>query len=185
MTDPMAHQRTSQQLTPLITAAQIQQRVDQLGQQLTEDYRDKPLTLLGVLTGSLMFLTDISRRIQTPHRVGLLQASSYRGETTISGELVINLDLLPELEGRDVLLVDDILDTGQTMSRLVETLCRHNPNSIQTAVLLWKQVRTTHPIEPNHYGFKIEDHFVVGYGLDYNDDYRHLPDVCKLALSNG
>jgi hypoxanthine phosphoribosyltransferase len=161
----------------LIDERVIAQRVDELAKQISADYAGRPLTLVGVLTGSLVFLADLMRRISLPHKISLLQASSYRGAATIPARLQLNLDLLPPLAGRDVLLVDDILDTGQTLSALVAEMHRRQAASVKTAVLLWKKSRTTAAISPDYIGFEIPDQFVVGYGLDFNDEYRHLPYI--------
>lgn len=161
----------------LITEEAISQRVGELAEQITRDYAGRPLTLVGVLTGSLVFLADLMRRIDIPHKISLLQASSYRGTATTPAKLHLNLDLLPPLSGRDVLLVDDILDTGQTLSALVAEMHRRDTASAQTVVLLWKKSRTTAAIAPRYVGFEIPDQFVVGYGLDFNDEYRHLPYI--------
>lgn len=160
-----------------ISAAEIEAAVDQLGRRITEDYRGRPLTILGVLTGSIVLVADLMRRIELPHQLGLLQASSYRGEATTPGELRINTDFLPDLTGRDVLLVDDILDTGRTLAALVDHLQNLGPRSIRTAVLLWKSERTEVDLRPDHVCFEIPDEFVVGYGLDWNGEYRHLPFI--------
>jgi hypoxanthine phosphoribosyltransferase len=161
----------------LIAEDEIARRVEELASRISADYAGRPLTLVGVLTGSLVFLADLMRRIDVPHQISLLQASSYRGTATSPEQLRLNLDLLPPLVGRDVLLVDDILDTGQTLSALVEEMRLRDAATVQTAVLLWKKDRTTAPIVPEYVGFEIPDQFVVGYGLDYNGDYRHLPFV--------
>jgi hypoxanthine phosphoribosyltransferase len=164
----------------LLSEAQIQQRVRQLGRQIEADYRGKPLTIVAVLTGSLILLADLIRQIQMPLRVALLQASSYRGTTTTAAPLVVNEAFSPEVEGRDVLLLDDILDTGQTLATLVRHMSDRGARSVRTAVLLRKVGRQQVPLEPDYCGFTIPDAFVVGYGLDYNDDYRHLPYVAIL-----
>jgi hypoxanthine phosphoribosyltransferase len=161
----------------LIDDAEIAQRVSELAHRISSDYSGRPLTLVGVLTGSLVFLADLMRRIAIPHKISLLQASSYPGTATSPEQLRLNLDLLPPLDGRDVLLVDDILDTGQTLAALVAELQRRNAASVHTVVLLWKKSRTTAPVAPDYVGFEIPDQFVVGYGLDFNDEYRHLPYV--------
>lgn len=161
----------------LIDERRIAQRVDELAAQITRDYAGRPLTLVGVLTGSLVFLADLMRRIDIPHKISLLQASSYRGTATSPDTLHLNLDLLPPLAGRDVLLVDDILDTGRTLSAVVAELQQRDAASVETVVLLWKKARTTAPIAPRYVGFEIPDQFVVGYGLDYNDEHRHLPYI--------
>lgn len=171
----------------MIPAAEIQQRVQELAELVSAEYADRDLTLLGVMTGSLMFLADFMRHLHVPHQVGIIQASSYVGQVTTPGKLKVNLDFLPYLADRHVLLIDDILDTGQTLIKLQEKVKVLQPASIQTATLLWKKSRTTHAVKPDYFGFEIEDRFVVGYGLDYNDDYRHLPDICELteAIESG
>lgn len=171
-------------MRPLISEAEISKRVAELGAKISEDYADKNLTILGVLTGSIVLLADLIRQIDLPLRVGLIQASSYKGETTVAGELSINSSLVPDLTDRDVLVIDDIFDTGNTMVGLYNTIREFNPSSLQSAVLLWKTERTTVEMEPDYYGFKIPDEFVIGYGLDYNDEYRHIPYIGVLEQSD-
>jgi hypoxanthine phosphoribosyltransferase len=161
----------------LLSEAQIQQRVRQLGRQIEADYQGKPLTIVAVLTGSLILLADLIRQIQIPLRVALLQASSYRGTTTSAAPLVVNEAFSPEVDGRDVLLLDDILDTGQTLATLVRHMSDRGARSVRTAVLLRKVGRQQVPLEPDYCGFTIPDAFVVGYGLDYNEKYRNLRDI--------
>ena len=161
----------------LITESQIRDKIRELGERIDRDYQGKPLTIVAVLTGSLIFLADVIRQIRTPHRIALMQASSYRGETTTADSLIINETLDPDVSGRDVLLVDDILDTGRTLSALVKHLEGRGARRVRTAVLLHKKDRQEVPIEPDYTGFVIPNAFVVGYGLDYNDDYRHLPYI--------
>lgn len=164
----------------IISETAIASRVIDMGHALTELYRGKPLTVLGVLKGSVVFVADLIRQIDIPHQIGFIRASSYRGETTTPGQLSIGTDLMTDISDRHVLLVDDIFDTGRTMTGLLDELKRHHPSSIRTAVLLWKQGRTEVQITPDYHGFQIPDAFVVGYGLDYNDDYRHLPYIAVL-----
>lgn len=164
----------------LISSEQIQKRVAELAEKIVGDYGEQPLTIVGVLTGSLMFLADLVRRLEKPIRIGLIQASSYRGTATEPGRLQIGPELLPELQGRHVLLLDDILDTGQTLSHLLNHVRRLEPASLKIAVLLRKLGRQQTPLEPDYCGFEIPDRFVVGYGLDYNDQYRNLPFVAEL-----
>lgn len=161
----------------LIAESAIRDRVVELGRRIESDYTGKPLTIVAVLTGSLILLADLVRQIGIPHRIALLQASSYRGATTTSTMLVVNESFAPDVGGRDVLLLDDILDTGQTLGALVQHVADRGARSVKTAVLLRKIGRQTVPLEPEYCGFTIPDAFVVGYGLDYNDDYRHLPYV--------
>ncbi len=161
----------------LISEGEIRARVAALGKQIEADYAGKPLTIVAVLTGSLIFLADLIRQIGLPLRVALLQASSYKGATTRAGVLVINESFAPDVAGRDVLLLDDILDTGRTLSALVERMRMRGANGVKTCVLLRKLGRQEVPLEPDYCGFTIPDEFVVGYGLDHDDDYRHLPYV--------
>jgi hypoxanthine phosphoribosyltransferase len=164
----------------LLDEARIQERVRQLGRQIEADYQGKSLTIVAVLTGSLIFLADLIRQIQLPLRVALLQASSYKGATTVAGSLTINEAFLPDVADRDVLLLDDILDTGHTLGTLVRRIRERDARSVRTAVLLRKIGRQVVHLEPDYCGFTIPDAFVVGYGLDYADDYRHLPYVAIL-----
>jgi hypoxanthine phosphoribosyltransferase len=167
----------------LIDESKIRERLCAMGRQIEDDYRDRPLTIVAVLTGSLIALADLIRQIRIPLRVALLQASSYRGATTSATTLVVNEAFAPDVIGRDVLLLDDILDTGQTLGALVEHLKDRGAKSVRTAVLLRKIGRQIVLIEPDYCGFVIPDAFVVGYGLDYNDEYRHLPYVGVLRES--
>jgi len=164
----------------LISETAIRQRGIELAHQIGSDYRDQPLTIVGVLTGSLVFLADLTRQLPIPHRIGVLQASSYRGATTVAGSLRVNLELVPDLQGRHVLLLDDILDTGQTLSSLVDEVKQLGPLSVRTVVLLRKLGRQSVAFEPDYCGFEIPDVFVVGYGLDYDDEFRHLPYLAGL-----
>lgn len=164
----------------LLSEAQIQARVAELGRRIEADYRGKPLTIVAVLTGSLILLADLIRCIHGPLRVALLQASSYKGATTSAGALIINESFAPDVAGRDVLLLDDILDTGHTLATLVHRMADRGALSVRTAVLLRKVGRQEVRLEPDYCGFTIPDRFVVGYGLDYDDDYRHLPYVAVL-----
>jgi hypoxanthine phosphoribosyltransferase len=161
----------------LIPADGIQRRVDELAEQITRDYHNQPVTIVGVLTGSLLFLADLMRRLELPLRIALIQASSYRGTATTAGELHVQSDLLPDLSGRHVLVLDDILDTGQTLARLKHEFMAMNPASLRIGVLLRKIGRQEIALEPDYIGFEIPDKFVVGYGLDYNDEFRNLPYI--------
>jgi hypoxanthine phosphoribosyltransferase len=167
-------------LQTLISATAIQERSHELAHQIARDYADRPLTIVGVLTGSLVFLADLTRQLAIPHRIGVLQASSYRGATTEPGPLRMNLELVPDLQGRHVLLLDDILDTGRTLTALVVEVQQLGPLSVRTVVLLRKLGRQVMPFAPDYCGFEIPDVFVVGYGLDYNDEFRHLPYLAGL-----
>jgi hypoxanthine phosphoribosyltransferase len=164
----------------LIEADRIRDTVAQLGARISAEHAGRDLTVLGVMTGCLVFVADLIRCIELPLRIGLLQASSYRGKATRPGELALDLSGVPDIAGRDVLLVDDICDSGRTLAALREALLARGPACVKTAVLLWKSDRTEGGFVPDHHGFRIPDEFVVGYGLDYADDYRHLPYVAVL-----
>ena len=161
----------------LIAENDIQERVRELGTKISEDYGGRPLTILGVLTGSIVLLADLIRSTKIPLRLALIQASSYAGRQTEPGPLTINDELVPDLKGRHVVILDDIIDTGNTMAGLYVAVRRLEPASIRSAVLLWKSDRTTVDLEPDYFCFRIPDEFVVGYGLDFNDEFRHLPYV--------
>jgi hypoxanthine phosphoribosyltransferase len=165
----------------LLSADDIQRRVAEMARQIAADYQGQSVTIVGVLTGCLMFLADLVRHLDLPLRIALLQASSYRGATTTPGALRIQPELLPDLRGRSVLLLDDILDTGQTLHHLREHLQSLGVASLRVAVLLRKEGRQQTAVQVDYCGFDIPDAFVVGYGLDYNDEYRHLP---YLAIIN-
>ena len=164
----------------LITTEQIQQRLTELAQEIAPEFRDRPLTIVGVLTGSLMFVADLVRRLEMPLRIGLIQASSYRGKATTAGQLHIDPDILADVRGRHVLLLDDILDTGQTLKHLVQHLHDQGALSVKVGVLLRKVGRQVHQVRVDFVGFEIPDEFVVGYGLDFNDEYRQLPYIAVL-----
>ncbi len=165
----------------LLTEDQVRQGIHRMAGEIMEHYRDRPLTIVGVMIGSVVLLADLIRLLEMPLRVELVQARSYRRDSTRPGPLVLNLDLLSsDVHGRDVLLVDDIFDTGHTLWELVPQLDELGPASIRTAVLLRKQGRCEVPCQPDYVGFDIPDVFVVGYGLDYNDLYRNLPHVAAL-----
>ena len=168
----------------LIPAERIQRRVAELARQVAADYQGKPVTIVGVLTGCLMFLADLVRHLDLPLRIALVQASSYRGATTTAGELHVQPELLPDVRDHHVLLLDDILDTGQTLAHLVQHLKSLGAASVRSGVLLRKHGRQKVPIEPDYCGFDIPDAFVVGYGLDYNDMMRHLPYIGVLSAAD-
>jgi hypoxanthine phosphoribosyltransferase len=168
----------------LITQEQLQHEVDRLGEEIRRHYEGRPLTIIGVLIGSVVFLADLIRRIDLPLRVELVQARSYRNGNTRPGPLVINLDLLSsDVRGRDVLLIDDIFDTGNTLWELLPQIDELGPTSVRTAVLLRKEGRCVVPMKPDFVAFDIPNEFVVGYGLDYHDMYRNLPYVAVLEPS--
>ena len=162
----------------LLSKDELESGVQRMARQVADLYGQRPLTIVGVLTGSVVLLADLIRLLNMPLRVGVVQASSYRG--TERGELSVNADLMPDIQGRDVLLIDDILDSGHTLSRLVAVVQQMGATSVRSAVLLRKQGQQKVVFEPDFVGFEIPDEFVVGYGLDYNDAYRNLSYVAAL-----
>ncbi len=160
----------------------MQEGVHELALRITERYGERPLTIVAVMTGSLVLLADLIRRLRMPIRVSLIQASSYRGETT-PGSLWIKDDMMLDVSERDVLVVDDIFDTGKTLQAVLRCIGEMQPNSVASAVLLWKEGRQQVDMQPDFVAFKIPDEFVVGYGLDYQDLYRNLPFLAVLEES--
>jgi hypoxanthine phosphoribosyltransferase len=163
----------------LLSEDQLREGVTRMASEVNQTYDGQPLTIIGVLTGSIVLLADCIRLMEMPLRLGVLQASSYRTGTTRS-ELQIADDFLPDIAGRHVLVVDDIYDTGHTLSKVIERLERFEPASIRTMVLLRKKARQEVYLEPDFLGFDIPDEFVVGYGLDFQDAYRNLPYLAVL-----
>jgi hypoxanthine phosphoribosyltransferase len=162
----------------LVTADEIRRSIDRLAAEIRQREEGRPLTVIAVMTGSIIFLADLVRKLDMPLRVGVIQARSYTG--TSRGSLSVNSDMLPEIAGRDVLVVDDIFDTGHTLVEVLSLLGEHGPRSVRTAVLVLKQGKQLVPLRPDYVGFEIPDVFVVGYGLDYNDAYRNLPYLAAL-----
>lgn len=167
----------------LFSQRQIARRVGELGAQITRDYAGRELVLVPLLTGTVLFLADLVRRLAMPLRLDFMGVSSY-GAGTTSGGLIITKELRIDVRGRDVLLVDDILDTGRTLKRVQETLLPLKPRSLRICVLLDKKARRVEPVTADYVGFQTPDFFVVGYGLDYAERYRNLPfiGVLKPAL---
>jgi hypoxanthine phosphoribosyltransferase len=162
----------------LVTADQIRQSIDSLAAEIRRREEGRSLTVIAVMTGSIIFLADLIRKLDQPMRVGVIQARSYHG--TQRGRLSINVEMLPDITGRDVLLIDDIFDTGHTLAEVIALLGEHRPRSIRSAVLVLKQGKQEVDWRPEYVGFEIPDVFVVGYGLDFNDAYRNLPYLAAL-----
>ena len=164
----------------LFTGAEIAAAVDRLAAEVRAVYGEQELVVIAVLHGGLVFAADLIRRLDLPLRLGVVLASSYRGAATAPGSLQLLLEPTSDVAGRHVLLVDDILDTGRTLTRLREQLLARGPRSVRTAALLDKPSRRAVPIEADFRGLVIPDLFVVGYGLDWNERYRNLPDIVAL-----
>lgn len=154
--------------------------IDRLAGEVRREIGGRPITVVGVLTGSIMVVADLIRRLDGPVNVSMVWASSYRGTATSPGALEMRLDLLPDLTGQHVLLVDDIFDTGRTLAALLEELRRRGAASVRSLVLLRKAGRAEVAVEPDFVGFEIPDTFVVGYGLDFDGALRHLPHLAAL-----
>ena len=161
----------------LFTEEELQKRVAELGAQITADYAGKNPVLASVLRGSYIFMADLTRQIKLPLTVDFMAVSSYGSGTTSSGQVEIRKDLSDSIEGRDLLIVEDILDSGNTLYYLRRILNARHPASIRICTLLDKPERRTKPIEADYKGFTIPDAFVVGYGLDYDERYRNLPYI--------
>src|SRR5690348_3414522 len=164
----------------LLSKEELHHGVARMAGEIEQAFEGRQLTIVGVLTGSVVLVADLIRLIHQPMRVGVIQASSYRGATTTRGDLVINSELMLDVSGRDVLLVDDIFDTGHTLARTIEKMSEFGPTSVKTAVLLRKHGRQEVEYQPDFVAFDIPDEFVVGYGLDYEDMYRNLPYLAAL-----
>jgi hypoxanthine phosphoribosyltransferase len=161
----------------MLSAEKIQARVAELGAQITKDYQGKELTLIGIMKGSIFFLTDLARHVDLPITLELMGVSSYQGGTETTGEVRITNDLTKPMHNRHVIIVEDIIDTGLTMKFLLENLSARHPASVRVATLLEKPSRAKVKVPIDYKGFVIEDRFVVGYGLDYGEKYRNLPFV--------
>ncbi|MFZ5895812.1 MAG: hypoxanthine phosphoribosyltransferase [Myxococcota bacterium] len=164
-------------IRPLITAEQIAERVAALGRAISADYANEELVLVCVLKGSFVFAADLARHIESPLRVEFFGVKSYGAETTSSGVVQITLDLAHPIEGRHVLIVEDIVDTGLTLSYMSEQLRARGPASIKVCALLHKPARMRRSVDIDYLGFTIEDVFVIGYGLDHAERYRNLPYI--------
>ncbi|MEI6238890.1 MAG: phosphoribosyltransferase family protein [Planctomycetia bacterium] len=164
----------------LLSSAQLAEGIERLAAEVRSETIEKPLTVIGVLTGSIMVVADLIRRLEGPVQLNMVWASSYRGTATSPGRLDLRLDLLPDLTGHDVLVVDDIFDSGRTMQALMEELRRLGAARVRSLVLLRKQGRAEVAMEPDFVGFDIPDAFVVGYGLDFDGLWRHLPYLAAL-----
>ena len=183
---PATGPETENQLEVLLDAETIGRRVRELAAQISADYRGRPLRLVGILKGAWMFLADLIRYIDLEDvTVDFLGVASYGRSTKSSGEAKITKDLDQSIEGLEVLIVEDILDTGETFTYLQEILSARQPKSLKAVVLLDKPSRRTRPARADYVGFTIPDRFVVGYGLDYAEKYRELPDVRVLGPRPG
>lgn len=164
-------------VTPLIDAATIANRIGAMAVDIGGEYTDRPLTLLCCLKGGAFFTADLSRALEVPHRLAYVRAASYGHRTVSSGEVAVSPLDERELDDRDILVVEDIIDTGKTVAALMERLSHLPLRSLKLCALLDKPSRRQVAVTTDYVGFTIDDHFVVGYGLDLADEYRHLPYI--------
>ncbi len=167
----------------MLTAEQIDKRVKELAAQMDKLYEGRTPVVICILKGSVLFFTDLIRNMKTSIELDFMAVSSYGSGTKSSGQLTIKKDLSTDIKGRDVLIVEDIIDSGNTLYRLKKMLIERAPASINIITLLDKPQRREAPMEPEYTGFVIEDEFVIGYGLDYAEEYRNLPYVGVLKRS--
>ncbi len=164
----------------LVSSKEIQEKVREMGERITEDYRREKLLLVGILRGAVIFLSDLMRHLELPCEIDFMDVSSYGTETTSSGVVRILKDLEENITGRHVLIVEDIIDTGLTLSYLRRSLLARKPASLEICALLSKPSRRRVELDVKYLGFEVPDDFVVGYGLDFAGAYRNLPDICIL-----
>ncbi|HET6462065.1 MAG TPA: hypoxanthine phosphoribosyltransferase [Syntrophales bacterium] len=165
----------------LIAKTDIEKRVRELADTISRDYEGRELILIGILKGAFVFMADLVRQLRIPCQVDFVRLASYGTVTVSTGNIAISKDIETSIEGRDVLVVEDIVDTGLTLSALVERLKKRDPRSLKVCVFLDKKDRRKVPFEAEYVGFNIPDRFVVGYGLDFNEMYRFLPDICVIG----
>lgn len=165
---------------PVVTQEQMRARIREMGKQISADYAGKDLVLVGVLKGAYAFYADLARAIRIPIRVDFIIVTSYGSKAKTSGKVKLMTELTEEIKGKDVLLVEDIVDSGLTVQYLVKTLSKKKPRSIKVCTLLSKPERREVEIQIDYEGFKIPNQYVVGYGLDYQQKYRNLPYLAVL-----
>lgn len=171
------------QMEVLFDREELQSKVGEIGRQITEDYRGKEILVVGILKGAFIFMADLIREIQIPLEIDFMDVSSYGISTTSSGEVRIIKDLENSIQDKHVLIVEDIVDTGLTLKYITEVLKTRNPSSVKICCLLDKPSRRKTDIKADYVGYSIPDRFVVGYGLDYAEQYRNYPAVCVLKPS--
>ncbi len=164
----------------LIGEKEIRKRVKELGESISEDYKDRKLLLIGILRGAVIFLADLVREIKVPMEIDFMAVSSYGSSTKTSGVVRILKDLDTDIKGKDVLIVEDIIDTGLTLKYLLKNLKSRKPASLKVCSLLKKESKQQLSLDVNYCGFDVPDKFLVGYGLDWDEKYRNLPCVCML-----
>lgn len=174
----------SEKIEVLITEEQLDKRISEIAEQINKEFASKDITLVCVLKGGVMFMTDMAKKLKQTVEFEFIDVSSYHGGTTSSGNLTINKDLEASIEGKHVILLEDIVDTGRTLSYLIEYLKEKKPASLKLCTLLDKPSRRVVDVNADYIGFTIPDAFIVGYGLDYDQKYRNLPYIGILHLDN-
>jgi hypoxanthine phosphoribosyltransferase len=164
------------EINVLINKAKLEKRIEEIARQIEKDYEGKEVVFIGILKGSVMFMADLAKSVKNSVILDFMDVSSYEG-TESTGKITINKDIRNSIEGKDVIIIEDIIDTGRTLTYIVEYLKQKNPNSIKIATMLSKPSRRIMELDVDYIGFSIDDKFVIGYGLDYNEKYRNLPYI--------
>ena len=167
----------NEKITVLIDEETIENRIKEIAEQISKDYEGKEVRLICILKGSIFYTAELAKRLRIPSTIDFMSVSSYGAGTVSSGQINIKKDLDESIEGLDVIVVEDIVDTGNTLSQLIPELKKRNPKSIEITTLLDKPSRREVDIDVRYIGFEVEDKFVVGYGLDYDQNYRDLPFI--------
>lgn len=173
--------RNKYKLHRFISADRIQRKVKHLAGKISRDYRNQIPVLVGVLNGAFMFMADLIRHLDIPVHCEFVKVSSYGGRTTTPGQIKFLLNIRQSVKGRDVIVIEDIIDTGLTASHLLQKLKLQKPRSVRFCALLDKPSRRRVPVQVDYFGFSIPDRFIVGYGIDYDENYRSLPDIRYLG----
>ena len=166
----------------MIKENELNARVSELAEMINKDYGDRELVLIGVLKGCFVFMADLIKKLKSAVRVYFMEISSYQSGTVSNGKITIKKDLDVDIEGKDVLIAEDIIDSGNTLSQLTEILKERKPNSIKVCTLLSKPARRQVEFEADYTGFEIEDKFIIGYGLDCAEQFRQLPYIAEVEL---
>jgi len=177
-------QKMAEQISVLITEEKINQRIEELAAQISQDFKGETVKLLCILKGSVVFCCELAKRITVPVMFDFMQVSSYGKKTTSSGKIIMKKELDEPIEGDNVIIVEDIIDSGNTLSKLIPMLMEKKPKCLKVCTLLDKPERRVVPVTVDYNGFCIPDEFVVGFGLDYNQNYRNLPYVGVLHLDS-
>jgi len=168
-------------LKEILSSETIHTRVKEMGKQISEDYQGRPLVLIGILKGAFIFLSDLARSIKNPLQIDFVRLASYGSGLESSGHVRITKDVEIDISGKDVLVVEDIVDTGHTLKYLRDVLKLHEPKSVKICCLIDKKERREVDVEVDYIGFDVPRGFLVGYGLDFNEQYRHLPGIYHLT----